>query len=405
MLQDIEARRAKPKDKPYKLADDRGMYLLVTPQGGKLWRMNYRIEGKQKTLSFGQYPDVTLADARSRRDDARRLLAQGIDPGAERKATKTAERETFEAIAREWHTKFSPSWSQTHAKRVLERLENHIFPYLGGKPVSGLTAPIILAVLRRLEDAGKAESAHRIKGIIGQVMRYAVASGRAESDPTQSLRGALAPVSKVHHPALLEPQEIGKVLRILHGYSGTPAVRAALRLGPLVFVRPGELRTMKWEDLDIEAGEWRFTLSKTGTPHIVPLSALALEIIEELRPLTGRGVYVMPSARSPSGIRPMSEGAVLGAYRALGITKDELVGHGWRATARTLLVEKLNFRVDIVEQQLGHIVRDPLGRAYNRTTFLDERKAMMETWSRYLEGLRTGDTGNVVPIGRKTDQL
>jgi integrase len=206
----------------------------------------------------------------------------------------------------------------------------------------------------------------------------------------------LAPVVKVHHPALLDPVEIGKVLRILHGYTGTLEVRAALRLGPLLFVRPGELRTMRWEDVDSKDGEWRFTLSKTQTPHIVPLSGLALEIIEDLRALTGQGVYVMPSARSPSGLRPMSEGAVLGAYRSLGIGKDTLVGHGWRATARTLLVERLGFRGDLVEQQLGHSVRDPLGRAYNRTTFIEERKAMMETWSRYLEGLRTG--AEIVPI-------
>jgi integrase len=396
MLQDIETRRAKPKNKPYKLSDERGLYLLVMPSGGKLWRFNYRIEGRQKTLALGKYPDVSLAQARGRRDEARKLLAQGVDPGEQRKATKTAAADTFEAIAREWHSRFSPSWAKSHAKRVLERLENHIFPYLGRKPIAGLTAPAILGVLRRIEGAGKVESAHRIKGIIGQVMRYGVATGRAESDPTQSLRGALAPVVKVHHPALLDPVEIGKVLRILHGYTGTLEVRAALRLGPLLFVRPGELRTMRWEDVDSKDGEWRFTLSKTQTPHIVPLSGLALEIIEDLRALTGQGVYVMPSARSPSGLRPMSEGAVLGAYRSLGIGKDTLVGHGWRATARTLLVERLGFRGDLVEQQLGHSVRDPLGRAYNRTTFIEERKAMMETWSRYLEGLRTG--AEIVPI-------
>jgi integrase len=399
MLKDIEVRKAKPGEKPYKLSDERGLYLLVTPQGGKLWRMNYRFGGKQRTLCFGAYPEVGLADARARREDARRLLAHGVDPGEERKATRRAARETFEAIAREWHGRFSSVWAASHAKRVLERLENHIFPYLGGKPVSAVSAPMILAVLRRLEDAGKVESAHRIRGIIGQVLRYAVASGRLDSDPTPALRGALTPVRTVHYPALLDPVEIGRVLRMLHGYTGTAEVRAALRLGPLLFVRPGELRTMRWDDLDMEAREWRFTLSKTQTPHIVPLARTAVEIIEELRPLTGRGVFVMPSARSPTGARPMSEGAVLGAYRALGIDKSVLVGHGWRATARTLLVEKLGFRVDIVEQQLGHVVRDPLGRAYNRTTFLEERRGMMETWAGYLEGLRTG--AGVVPIGRK----
>lgn len=399
----VRAAKAKP-DKPYKLSDEKGLYLLITPQGGKLWRFDFRFEGKRKTLALGTYPDTTLPQAREKHQDARKLLAQGVDPSEHKKATKTAAAETFEAIAREWHAKFTPTWAETHGKRVLERLDNHIFPYLGSKPVAEVKAPTILAVLRRLEDAGKAESAHRIKGIIGQVMRYAVATGRAEYDPTPSLKGALTPVTKRHHAAVIEPQDIGHVLRILHGYGGTPEVRAALRLGPLLFVRPGELRTMKWADLDLPNAIWNMPQSKQRRtegvviPRIVPLPKQAIEILEELRPLTGHGTYVMPSARSKANLRPMSEGAVLAAYRSLGIPHEMLTGHGWRATARTRLVEGLvglggngsTFSADIVEHQLGHVVRDPNGRAYNRATFLEERRTMMQIWADYLDVLRTG---------------
>jgi integrase len=404
-LTDTAVRAAKPKPNgAFKLSDEKGMYLLVTPTGGKLWRFDYRFNGKRKTLALGVYPDTTLAKARESHQDARKLLAQGIDPSEHKKAAKTAAADTFEALAREWHAKFTPSWAATHGKRVLERLENHIFPYLGNKPIAEVKAPTILAVLRRLEDAGKAESAHRIKGIIGQVMRYAVATGRAEYDPTPSLKGALTPVTKKHRAAVIDPTDIGHVLRILHGYTGTPEVRAALRLGPLLFVRPGELRTMRWEDLDLPNGVWNMPPSKQKKtegvviPRIVPLPRQAIELIEALRPLTGHGLYVMPSARSKANIRPMSEGAVLAAYRSLGIPHDVLTGHGWRATARTRLVEGLTgvngkavtFPADIVEHQLGHVVRDPNGRAYNRATFFEERRAMMQCWADYLDTLRTG---------------
>ena len=387
-LTDTAVRLAKPGPKPIKKADDKGLFILIQPSGAKWWRFRYRFGGKEKLLSLGTYPEVTLSQARVKRDQYRALLAQGIDPSDQRKATKDAAADTFAAIALEWHAKHSPTWAPAHAKRVMERLSNHVMPFIGNKPITEITAPMILALLQRMEAAGKLESAHKTKQSIGQVFRYAIATSRAGSDPTPSLKGALPPAVPDHFPALLDPAAIGAALRQFDGYGGYPAVRAGLRLGPLLFCRPGELRTMRWADLDLDACEWRFILSKTKAPQIVPLSRQAMTVIMDLHPLTGRGIYVMPSQRAPKGDRPMSDAAITAAYRSMGIEQAVLVAHGWRATARTLLVEKLKFPADIVEQQLGHVVRDPLGRAYNRTQYLDERKAMMQTWADYLDDLR-----------------
>ena len=335
-LTDTAIRQAKPTEKPYKKADEKGLFVLFQPTGAKWWRLKYRFGGKEKLLSLGTYPQVTLSQARAIRDKYRALLAQGIDPGEQRKAIKEARADSFEAISLEWYARHAPTCAPAHAKRVKERLDNHVLPYLGDKPIS---APMILEVLRRIESVGKLETAHKTKQSIGQVFRYAIATGRAETDPTPGLKGALPPTRPDHFPALLDPIAIGAVLRQFEGYGGYPSVRAGLRLGPYLFCRPGELRTMRWADLALEAGEWRFTLSKTRQAHIVPLPRQAIAIITAMIPLTGHGIFVMPSQRSPAGDRPMSDAAITAAYRALGIEQDVLVAHGWRATARTLLVE------------------------------------------------------------------
>lgn len=403
-LTNTAVRNAKPSDKIKKMFDGGGLYLQVTPSGGKWWRLKYRINGKEKLLSLGVYPDVSLKEAREKRDDARKLIANDIDPSEQRKAKKvsTLEREenSFEVVAREWYAKHSPNWSDSHGERIIRRLERDIFPWLGSKPIAEITPPMLLGAIRRIEERGALETAHRALQNCGQVFRYAVATGRAERDPAGDLKGALPPVKAKHFPAITEPKKAAEVLRIIEGYEGTPVVRAALRLAPLVFVRPGELRHAKWEDIDLEAAEWRYTVTKTNTQHIVPLSRQAVAILEELKPLTERGMYVFPSARSPKGDRPMSDNAILAAMRRLGISKEEMTGHGFRAMARTILDEVMGFRPDYIEHQLAHAVRDPNGRAYNRTAHLPERHKMMQEWANYLEKLKAG--AEIIPINKRT---
>ena len=385
-LTDTATRGAKPRDKPYKITDERGLFLLVAPSGGKWWRLRYRFEGREKLLSLGTYPDVTLRQARERRDEARRLIARGIDPSADRKAQQRirAQHATdhFEAIAREWFARFSPSWAPAHSERVLRRLERDLFPWIGNRPMATLTVPDLLSAIRRIEDRGALETAHRALQNCGQVLRYAIATGRATRDLSVDLRGALPATKRGHFAAVTDPNRLGNLLRAFAHYPGTLVVRCALRLAPLVFVRPGELRTAQWADIDLPLGEWRYTVSKTNTPHIVPLSTQALAILCELHPRTGRGRYVFPSARTPE--RPMSANTLLSAMRRLGIGKNEMSGHGFRAMARTILDEVLNFRPDFIEHQLAHAVKDPNGRAYNRTAHLVERKKMMQAWADYL---------------------
>lgn len=387
MLSDIRARNAKGVQR---LWDEKGLYLQITKAGSKLWRYKYRFNRKEKLLALGRYPEVGLKDARARRDEARRLLADGIDPGAHRKAKKTAqaiaEANTFEAIAREWHDSRLNNWAKSHSATIIRRLEKDIFPWLGNRPMSEITAPELLSVIRRVEDRGALETAHRELNICGQVFRYAIATARAERDPSADLRGALPPVKTTHMAAVTDPTEFGDLLRLLDNYQGTLVVKCALRLAPLVFVRPGELRHARWADIHLEQKLWSFELSKKGGQHIVPLSRQAIAILEDIQPLTGQVEWVFPSGRSPQ--RPMSENGVLAALRTLGIPKDQMSGHGFRAAARTLLDEQLHFRPDLIEQQLGHRVKDPLGRAYNRTKFLDERKQMMQDWADYLEKLK-----------------
>lgn len=392
-LSDAACRNAKPSVKTYALADGLGLSLTVTPSGGKLWRMRCRYEGKARLLALGKYPDVSLSKARERRDEARRQLADGIDPGAAKKARKQATREaaenSFEVIGREWFAKISPNWAPGHAKRVAAKLENDLYPWLGARPIHEITAPELLQTLRKIEARGVIETAHRAKQVAGQIFAYAVVTGRARTNPATDLHKALTPMRGEHFPAATEPKAVGALLRAIDDYPGSPIVKAAMRFAPLVFVRPGELRQAKWADVDLDAAEWRFTASKTKVPHIVPLSMQSLAILNDLRPLTGhRGVYVFPGDRTP--LRPMSDGALGAALRRMGVGKDEHSVHGWRATARTLLDESLGYPVHLIEHQLAHAVRDPLGRAYNRTAHLPERKAMMQRWADYLDELRAG---------------
>lgn len=392
-LCDVKIRNSKPKERPFKVYDAGGLFLYVTPSGGKLWRMKYQHAGKSKLLSFGAYPNISLSEARGKRDDARRQLADGIDPGAVKRARKqaqTAETETFEVIAREWHEKFKPTWTPEHARTIISRLERELFPWIGARAINQIKAPELLTALRRVESRGALESAHRVKVIAGQVFRYAVATGRAERDPSGDLKGALPPAKERHLAAITDPKEVGPLLRAIDGYQGHFVVKCALRLAPLLFVRPGELRHAEWAEIDLEGGTWEIPAHKMKTrqPHIVPLCCQAVEILKELQPLTVSGRYVLPSGRTNA--RPMSENAVLAALRRMGYDKETITGHGFRATARTLLDEVLRIRPDLIEHQLAHAVRDPLGRAYNRTTHLDQRRKMMQTWADYLDGLKTG---------------
>lgn len=347
VLTDVKVRNAKPEVKPRKLFDGRGLFLLVTPSGGRWWRFKYRFGAKAKTLSLGVYPDVGLKEARERRDEARKLLANGVDPSVERKAEKAAQvaemaRETctFELVAREWFGKYSPTWAPGHAATVIRRLERDVFPWLGGRPVGEITAVELLEVLRRVEARGALETAHRIHQICGQVFRYVIATARASRDPSADLRGALPPVREKHHAALTKPADVAALLRSINGYQGSFVVRCALRLAPLVFVRPGELRTAEWSELDLDGAIWRIPAAKMKlrTEHLVPLSRQAVEILSELRPLTGAGRYVFPSARTIS--RPMSENAITAALRRMGYEQGTMTAHGFRTLASTLLNEQ-----------------------------------------------------------------
>lgn len=399
-LSDTAIRKAKPTDKPFKLADEKGLFLLVTPTGGgKWWRLKYRYGGKEKQLSLGTYPEVSLKEARTRRDRARELLADGIDPGEHRKEQRVAKAErtanNFEAVAREWFAKHSPNWAKSHSGKIIARLEADIFPWLGEKPVAEITAPMVLSCLRRIESRGALDTAHRALQNCGQVFRYAVATGRAERDPCGDLRGALPPSKSGHFAALTEPDAVAKLLRAMDDVSATFVVKCALRLAPLLFVRPGELRMMRWAEVDLDRTEWRYTVSKTKTDHLVPLSAQAVAILEELQPLTGRGEFVFPGARTNG--RPMSDGALNVALRRAGYsTRDQHTGHGFRAMARTILHQELGIAPEVIEHQLAHRVPDALGAAYNRTKFLEQRRVMMQQWADYLDKLKAG--AEVIPL-------
>lgn len=393
-LSDTAIRKAKPQEKPYKMADGGGMYLEITPSGSKYWRLKYRFNGKEKRLALGVYPDVPLALARERRDAARKQLAQDIDPSEHKKATKAAKADraanSFEVIAREWFENKSTSWKKGHADKIIRRLEKDIFPWIGERPIAEITAPELLAVLRRIETRGVIETAHRAKESCGQVFRFAIATGRADRDPTPDLRGALKTTKGEHFAAITDPQKAGELLRAIDGFQGQFVTQCALKLAPMVFVRPAELRKAEWAEFDLDKGEWNIAAErmKMGLPHLVPLCAQAVAILRELQKLTGEGRYVFPCART--GSRPMSDNAILAALRRMGYAKDEMSGHGFRAMARTIMDEVLGVRTDLIEHQLAHAVKDPNGRAYNRTAHLVERRKMMQQWADYLDKLKAG---------------
>lgn len=407
-LTDTAIKNAKPADKPVRLFDGGGLYLEVAPSGGKWWRLKYRFGGKEKRISLGVYPDVPLKEARERRDKARALLEAGADPGeakkAEKRAAQLSTENSFEAVAREWHAKYTPSWSDSHGARLLRRLEVDAFPWIGGKPIAELAPPDVLDVLRRVEKRGALETAHRVHANIGQVCRYAVATGRAARDVTADLRGALPPVQQEHMAAITDPKQVAELLRAIDGYQGTFPVSCALRLAPLLFQRPGELRAAEWAEFDLDAGTWEIPSDRmkrtkqgkaAGGAHIVPLPTQAVAILRELQLLTGNGRLLFPCVRTKD--RPMSDNTVNAALRRLGYDGDTMTGHGFRAMARTILDEVLGVPAPIIEAQLAHTVKDPLGRAYNRTAHLQQRREMMQKWADYLDRLKAG--AQIIPIG------
>ncbi|QGZ53528.1 tyrosine-type recombinase/integrase [Paraburkholderia acidiphila] len=389
-LTDIEIRNARPREKAYRLADGAGMYLEVSSAGGKYWRLKYRFNGKEKRLALGVYPEVSAKEARSRRDEARRLLDRGIDPSFERKVQKASGVEraanSFETVAREWFARQAPIWAASHADKIIARLENDVFPWLGSRPIAEIKAPEVLAILRRVEERGALDTAHRVHQNCGQVFRYAVATGRAERDVSADLRGALPPARHTHFASVTEPSEVAGLLRALDAFQGTFIVQCALRLAPLLFVRPGELRMARWEQFDLERAQWCYTVTKTKTEHLVPLARQAVTILRELQALTGRRDFVFPGRDAK---KPMSGAAINAALRRMGFdTKTEITGHGFRAMARTILHERLRFPSEVIEHQLAHKVPDALGTAYNRTKFIDDRVAMMQRWADYLDELK-----------------
>lgn len=388
-LTEAAIRAATPRPKAYRLFHGEGLYLEVSPSGGKLWRLKYRFAGKEKLLALGKHPIVTLEKARDAAIDAKRELRGGTDPSLARriaKASSGAAADSFEAVAREWFALRSPGWADTNGPRILSRLERDVFPVVGRLPLNSVTAPMLLTALKRVEARGAVDTAHRIRSYLRQIWRYAVATGRVSNDPTVGLLDALARVEGGHLAAVTDPKRLGAMLRLTDNYPGTFVVASALRLAPRVFVRPGELRQARWADMDLDAARWEFESSKTHKPLVVPLATQCVAILRDLHGLTGRGTYVFPSHRSTK--RPMSENAVLVALRSIGVERAATTGHGFRATARTILDEVLGFPAEIIEAQLGHKVSGPLGAAYNRTTRLPERVAMMQRWADYLDEIK-----------------
>ena len=386
-------KNARTVDKPLKLFDGGGLYLLVNPNGARWWRFKYRYLGKEKLLSFGTYPDISLKDARDRRDEARKQLAADIDPGEHRKAMKSTlavrSENSFEIVAREWFAKYSPIWAAGHSDKISRRLERDIFPWLGGRPIAELTAPELLAALRRIESRGAIETAHRAQQNCSQVFRYAVATGRAERDPTADLRGALTPVKERHHASITDPMRVGELMRAIDGYRGSFVTKSALRLAPLVFVRPGELRKAEWVEFDLDGAEWRIPAArmKAREQHIVPLAKQAVAILQDLHGLTGDKQHVFPGVRTNG--RAMSENTVNAALRRLGYAKDEMTGHGFRSMASTLLNEQ-GWHRDAIERQLAHAERNNVRAAYNFAEHLPERRKMMQALADYLDKLALG---------------
>ncbi len=402
-LTDTAVRKVKGTEKPQKLSDGGGLFLLVEPNGGKYWRLAYRFAGKQKTLALGVYPDVSLADARSRREDARKLLANDTDPGAVKQAQKAAQtaltENSFELVAREWFVRHSPNWKENHSSKIIARLEKDVFPWIGARPICEIAAPALLAAIRRIESRGALETAHRALACCGQGFRYAVATGRAERDPTGDLRGALPPVKKEKHfAAITEPKKVGELMRDIEGYQGSYIVKGAFKLSPLLFVRPGELRKMEWAELELDKAEWIIPADKMkmGVTHIVPLAKQAVAVLREMLPLTGRSKYVFHGERDHD--RPMSDNAIRSALRRMGWANDEMTPHGFRAMASTIL-DNMGYKQEWLERQLAHEEPNKIKAAYKREAwrmYLPERTAMMQQWADYLDKLKAG--ADVIPL-------
>ncbi|MFM2057606.1 MAG: hypothetical protein RLY71_1991 [Pseudomonadota bacterium] len=420
-LTDAAIRKAVPGDKPRKLSDGGGLYVELQPSGARWWRLKYRIGGKEKRLSLGVYPAVTLAQARVKREEARALVAAGIDPSESRKIDKASQQRdqevralaaageplpgTFEQVAREWLAKVhEPAVSARYAMRSRIQLEKDVFPWIGERQAAEVTAPLVLELLRKVEARDALDTAHRVKQTVGLVMRYAIATGHAERDPTPDLRGALPVPIKRHFSAILEPQRVGELLRAFDGYEGHPATRAALKLAALVFQRPGNVRAMQWAHLDLDGAEWTIPAAEmkrtkqdkaTGAAHVVPLARQAVEILRELQPLTGSGAYCFPGQRTRS--RPISDVTLNAAMRRMGYGSDEMTAHGFRALARTVIREQIpGIDPEWIEAQLAHGKKGPLGAAYDRAQYLPQRRQMMQTWADYLDRLRVG--AQVIPL-------
>jgi Integrase len=398
-LTHVQIVNAKPRDKAFRLFDGRGLYVEISPSGGRWWRFKYRIDGKEKRLSFGVYPDVSLKEAREKLEGARKRLAAGHDPAELRKADERAPVEkvvdTFEAVAREWFALHSPKWKPGHGDKIIRRLECNIFPWLGTRPIGEMKASELLTALRRIEGRGAHETAHRALQNCGRVFRYAVVTDRADRDITRDLSGALAPVIEQHHATITDSRAVGALLRAIQGYQGSIVTQCALRLAPLVFVRPGELRKAEWSEMDFEKSDWRIPAQrmKMKAPHLVPLSHQAVEILRELQPLTGRGRFVFSGEIDKN--RPMSDNTILAALRRLGYSTTEMTGHGFRSMASTLLNEQ-GWNPDAIERQLAHAERNAIRAAYNYADYLPERRQMMQSWADYLERLVLDDGQNRV---------
>ncbi len=401
-LSDTRIKTAKAKQKLYKLYDGKGLYIEITPTGSKRWRFKYRFNDKEKRISLGIYPDVSLKEVRLRRNECRELLAEGIDPSQARKqrAAKKVElnKNTFEAVAREWHTKQKKQWSEGHAQKTLAWLEKNIFPFMVSRPIADIKPPELLQVLRKVEARGAHDTAIRLRAICSQIFRYAISIGKAERDISADLKGALEPAERKHFATITEPKEIGALLRAIDGYTGSYIVRHALQLAPLVFVRPGELRHAEWTEFNLDNAEWIIPADKMKKKrkHIVPLSSQAVDILKSIHQLTGNARYVFHSERTNT--RPMSENTINAALRRLGYSKEQMTGHGFRSMASTRLNEQ-GFNIDWIELQLAHSEGNSVRAAYNYAQYLPERKEMMQWYSDYLYRLRDG--AEIIPF-RKT---
>lgn len=399
MLKDLQIRNLKPTDKPYKKYDTDGLFILIKPSSQKSWRYKYRFGKKEKLIVLGEYPAVTLSEVRKLRDQAKIRLKQGFDPVQHRQAVKreedNASKNTLEHITREWHLKYSPSWSDGHAKIIMRRLEKDVFPWIGSHPIETIQPAELLDVLRRVEARGAVETAHRIQQTLGQAFRYGVATQRCQRDVAADLRGALPPVKTESFAAITDPVEIGKLLRAIDGIHCTLVVRAALQLAPLVFVRPGELRQAEWSEINLDTGLWAIPAEKMKSKreHLVPLCTQAIKILKDLYPATSRSKYVFPSARGHS--RCMSENAVRTALQSLGYDGQTMTGHGFRSMASTLLNEQ-GVNKHHIEMQLAHVDKNAIRRIYNRAKYLNERRKMMQKWGNYLDSLRNG--AEVLPL-------